>query len=44
MGMPVEKKENKTWAIVGTVAAIALCGLPGLCYCVQSVLSLSPVR
>ena len=31
MGMPVEKKENKTWAIVGTVAAIVLCGLPGLC-------------
>lgn len=31
MEMPVEKKENKTWAVVGTVAAIALCGLPGLC-------------
>ena len=31
MEMPVEKKENKTWAIVGTVAAIVLCGLPGLC-------------
>ena len=25
------KKENKTWPIVGTVAAIALCGLPALC-------------
>jgi membrane protein implicated in regulation of membrane protease activity len=31
MGMPEEKKENKTWAIVGTIAAIVLCGLPGLC-------------
>ena len=31
MGMPVEKKESKTGAIIGTVAAIALCGLPGLC-------------
>jgi membrane protein implicated in regulation of membrane protease activity len=25
------KKENKTWPIIGTVAAILLCGLPGLC-------------
>ncbi len=25
------KKENRTWPIVGTVAAILLCGLPGLC-------------
>jgi hypothetical protein len=33
MGMPVEKKENKTWAIVGTVAAILLCGCPGLSMC-----------
>ncbi|MFH1186292.1 MAG: hypothetical protein V1755_14845 [Chloroflexota bacterium] len=31
MEMPVEKKESKTGAIIGTVAAIALCGLPGLC-------------
>jgi hypothetical protein len=31
MEMPVEKKADKTWAIVGTVAAILLCGLPGLC-------------
>ncbi len=28
-----EKKEKRTWAIVGTIAAIALCGLPGLCMC-----------
>lgn len=31
MEMPVEKKQDKTWAVVGTVVAIALCGLPGLC-------------
>ena len=32
MEMPVEteKKESKTGAIIGTVAAILLCGLPGL--------------
>jgi len=33
MGMPEEKKENKNWAIVGTVAAILLCGCPGLTLC-----------
>lgn len=27
----VPPKENKTWPIVGTVAAIVLCGLTGLC-------------
>jgi hypothetical protein len=32
MEMPVvEKKANKTGAIIGTIAAIVLCGLPGLC-------------
>jgi hypothetical protein len=31
MEMHIEKKEDRTWAIVGTVAAILLCGLPGLC-------------
>jgi hypothetical protein len=32
MEMPVEeKKEKKTGAIIGTVVAIVLCGLPGLC-------------
>jgi Ni/Fe-hydrogenase subunit HybB-like protein len=30
----MEKKENKTWAIVATVAAILLCGCPGLSMCV----------
>jgi hypothetical protein len=33
MEMPVEKKQNKTWAIVGTIAAILLCGCPGLSFC-----------
>jgi hypothetical protein len=33
MEMPVENKANKTWAIVGTVAAILLCGCPGLTLC-----------
>ena len=31
MEMHAEKKEDRTWAIVGTVAAVLLCGLPGLC-------------
>jgi membrane protein implicated in regulation of membrane protease activity len=26
-----EKKPSKTGAIIGTVAAVVLCGLPGLC-------------
>jgi hypothetical protein len=30
----MEKKENKTLAIVGTVAAILLCGCPGLIACI----------
>ncbi len=25
------RQENRTWPIVGTIAAILLCGLPGLC-------------
>lgn len=33
MGMPIEKKESKTWAIVGTILAILLCGCPGLTMC-----------
>jgi uncharacterized membrane protein len=37
MEVPVEKKENKTWAIVGTVAAILLCGCPGLTLCVFGI-------
>jgi uncharacterized membrane protein len=35
--IPVQKKENKTWAIVGTVAAILLCGCPGLTMCLSGV-------
>ena len=38
MEMPMEKKQNKTWAIVGTVAAILLCGCPGLVACVVGAL------
>lgn len=34
MEMPVEKKESKTGAIIGTVAAVLLCGCPGLSMCV----------
>ena len=30
MEMPVEKKKSKTGAIIGTVAAVLLCGCPGL--------------
>lgn len=37
MGMPEEKKENKTWAIIGTILAILLCGCPGLTMCVFGV-------
>ena len=37
MGMPEEKKENKTWSIVGTIAAIVLCGCPGLTMCLFGV-------
>jgi uncharacterized membrane protein YhdT len=33
----MEKKQNKTWAIVGTVAAILLCGCPGLTMCLFGV-------
>ena len=36
------KKENKTWPIVGTIAAIVLCGLPGLCLlCPLGVITLA---
>lgn len=43
MEMPVEPKEEKrTGAIIGTVAAIVLCGLPGLCLlCPLGVAALS---
>jgi hypothetical protein len=37
----MEKKDNKkTWAIVGTVAAILLCGCPGLSMCVAGALTI----
>jgi len=37
MEMPEEKKETRTWAIVGTVLAILLCGCPGLTMCLFGV-------
>jgi membrane protein implicated in regulation of membrane protease activity len=44
MEMPVEKKESKTGPIIGTVAAIVLCGLPGLCLlCPGGVAAISGV-
>jgi hypothetical protein len=39
MEMPVEKKENRTWAIVGTVLAILLCGCPGLTLCLLGAIT-----
>lgn len=35
MVMPEEKKENRTWPIVGTILAILLCGCPGLTICLS---------
>jgi hypothetical protein len=37
----MEKKPNKTWAIVGTIAAILLCGCPGLSLCVAGIAALA---
>jgi cell division protein FtsX len=37
----MEKKENKTGAIIGTVAAILLCGLPGLFMFVLGITSVT---
>jgi len=31
MEAPVEKKESRTGVIIGSIAAIVLCGLTGLC-------------
>ncbi len=33
----MEKKPNKTGAIIGTVAAILLCGCPGLLACIFGI-------
>jgi uncharacterized membrane protein YhdT len=35
--MIMEKKPNKTGAIIGTIAAILLCGCPGLSLCALSI-------
>ena len=39
----MEKKVNKTWAIVGTIAAILLCGCPGLSLCVGGILTVTGI-
>ena len=39
----MEKKQNKTWAIIGTIAAILLCGCPGLSLCGVSIAALAGV-
>jgi hypothetical protein len=39
----MEKKPNKTWAIVGTIAAILLCGCPGLSLCGVAIAALAGV-
>jgi formate hydrogenlyase subunit 3/multisubunit Na+/H+ antiporter MnhD subunit len=36
-----EKKPNKTLAIVGTIAAILLCGCPGLSICAASIVTVA---
>ena len=33
----MENKPNRTWAIIGTIAAILLCGCPGLSLCVLGI-------
>jgi hypothetical protein len=33
----MEEKKPKTWAIVATIAAILLCGCPGLAFCVFGI-------
>ena len=35
----MDKKETKTGAIIGTVAAVVLCGLPGLCMCLLGAIT-----
>jgi len=37
MEMPMEKKEKRTGAIIGTIVAILLCGCPGLVMCLFGV-------
>ena len=36
-----EKKPNRTWAIVGTIAAILLCGCPGLSLCIAGLVAVA---
>jgi len=39
----MEKKQNKTWAIVGTIAAVLLCGCPGLSLCIASIVTVAGI-
>lgn len=39
----MEKKPNRTWALVGTIAAILLCGCPGLSLCGVAIAALAGV-
>src|SRR5659263_196773 len=39
----MEKKPNKTWAIVGTIAAILLCGCPGLSLCIAGIATVAGI-
>lgn len=36
-----EKKSSRTGAIIGTIAAILLCGCPGLSLCIASVVAVA---
>jgi TRAP-type C4-dicarboxylate transport system permease small subunit len=39
----MEQKEKKTGAIIGTVAAILLCGCPGLIFCLLGIASIAGI-
>jgi len=39
----MEPKKTKTGGIIGTIAAVLLCGIPGLCLCLFGLLSAAGV-
>ena len=39
----METKNTKTGGIIGTIAAVLLCGLPGLCLCLFGILTAAGV-
>ena len=39
----METKNTKTGGIIGTIAAVLLCGLPGICLCLFGLLSAAGV-